>query len=83
MTFSFISLVMLMNVLIAQLSNIYPEAERKAKIAANVNRTWIVANIERYTWRFWSCKLPQVLNHMLMFNICLLKFYKKLVIAPV
>ena len=38
---------MLMNVLIAQLSNIYPEAERKAKIAASINRAWIVANIER------------------------------------
>ena len=47
LAFSFISVVMLTNVLIAQLSNIYPEAQRKAKIAANINRAWIVANIER------------------------------------
>ena len=65
-----------MNVLIAQLSNIYPEAERQAKVAANINRTGIVANMERY--RFWSFKPSQVPNHTFMFNIHVFLSFTKL-----
>ena len=46
----FVVLVMLLNILIAQLSDIYNLLRTDAQIEVDINRAWIVAKVELNTW---------------------------------
>ena len=55
-------MVMLMNILIAQLSDTYESMRRDAHLEVDLNRAWIVARVERNTIAF-CCSVSMNNNH--------------------
>ena len=50
MTFLFVVAVILLNLLIAQFSNTYEDVTEKAKVSVTLNRTKILADMEKLIW---------------------------------
>ena len=71
MTFLFVVAVILLNLLIAQFSSTYEDVTEKAKVSVTLNRTKILADMEKLIWTLLvSLMQPSFIPPVVIFVFC-------------